>query len=167
MSMTLERLVRLRDLLRQIPVDTSMKDFDGRLRFQKTLYLLQELGVKLNYSYGWYIRGPYSREAAADGFALSAMAKVVSSYEFDQLVESEKTAIQKINRLIADVKRQFGSIEEGLEILASVDFVKRRMYPPATSEPEITSRLQEAGKPQMTHEQVDSAIKLLDKYGLS
>ena len=36
------------------------------LRYQKTIYLLQNYGVSLGSGYEWYVRGPYSTELAYD-----------------------------------------------------------------------------------------------------
>ena len=59
-------------VLRQFPeFDFSMTGFDGRLRVQKFVYLLQAFDVYLGYDYSWYLRGPYCSTLAAAGFALA------------------------------------------------------------------------------------------------
>ena len=59
-------------VLRQFPkFDFSMEDFNGRLRVQKFVYLLQAFDVYLGYDYSWYLRGPYCSTLAAAGFALA------------------------------------------------------------------------------------------------
>ena len=48
----------------------NMDDFDGRLRLQKTIQLLQSFGIDLGYNYHWYLRGPYCTDLTKDGFEL-------------------------------------------------------------------------------------------------
>jgi uncharacterized protein YwgA len=38
----------------------KLNSFTGRKRIQKTVYLLQQLGAELRFSYTWYVHGPYS-----------------------------------------------------------------------------------------------------------
>ena len=53
----------------------NMGDFDGRLRLQKTIQLLQSFGIDLGYRYNWYLRGPYCPELAKDGFKLDGVIR--------------------------------------------------------------------------------------------
>lgn len=44
-------------------------EFDERLNIQKTVYLLQEMGVNFgNYDFTWYNHGPYSQSLQNDAF---------------------------------------------------------------------------------------------------
>lgn len=45
--------------------------FVDRLAVQKSIYLLQVLGLDLRYHYSWYLRGPYSPELTRDAFEIS------------------------------------------------------------------------------------------------
>ena len=58
-------------LLRKFPeFEFRMDNFDGRLRLQKFIYLLQAHDIYLGYDFSWYLRGPYCTTLAAAGFAL-------------------------------------------------------------------------------------------------
>lgn len=58
-------------ILRQAPeFKFDMDTFDGRLRLQKFVYLLQAHGIYLGYDFSWYLRGPYCTGLATCGFAL-------------------------------------------------------------------------------------------------
>lgn len=58
-------------ILRQAPeFKFDMDTFDGRLRLQKFIYLLQAHGIYLGYDFSWYLRGPYCTGLATCGFAL-------------------------------------------------------------------------------------------------
>lgn len=43
---------------------------DDRMEVQKAVYLAQKAGVSLGYSYGWYVRGPYSPSLTRDYYDL-------------------------------------------------------------------------------------------------
>ena len=58
-------------ILRQAPeFEFDMDTFDGRLRLQKFIYLLQAHDIYLGYDFSWYLRGPYCTGLATCGFAL-------------------------------------------------------------------------------------------------
>ena len=58
-------------ILRKFPnFEFDMNTFDGRLRLQKFIYLLQAHDVYLGYDFSWYMRGPYCTTLATAGFAL-------------------------------------------------------------------------------------------------
>jgi len=60
------KLIALRLLLEAIGVGTDISSKERRMQVQKAVYLLQAGGVKLGYSYGWYINGPYSTALTRD-----------------------------------------------------------------------------------------------------
>ena len=63
--------VELGYILKHIPgYEFSVDGFDDRLRFQKTVYLLQAFGINRGYDFSWYLRGPYCTDAAHDGYDL-------------------------------------------------------------------------------------------------
>jgi len=59
-----------------------MSTFEGRLKLQKTVYLLQSFGVYLGYGFTWYMRGPYLTRLTKDGFALQTIYKQVPEGTF-------------------------------------------------------------------------------------
>ena len=63
--------VELGYILKHVPgYEFSMDGFNDRLRFQKTVYLLQAFGINRGYNFSWYLRGPYCSLAAHDGYDL-------------------------------------------------------------------------------------------------
>lgn len=50
--------------------DFDLGCFEGRLRFQNTVQILQSFGIDLGYRFHWYPRGPYSATLTKDGFDL-------------------------------------------------------------------------------------------------
>ncbi len=84
--------------MRELGVSLKAEHFQDRLVLQKTVYLLQKLGVKMNFEYNLYLRGPYSPSLTKSLYA--------NKKEFDKLEPRiplsapEKERIQKFRRVI-------------------------------------------------------------------
>lgn len=132
--------------------------FDDRLLSQKKIYLLEQLGVDLGYSYNWYIRGPYSPDLTTYIFNNLDMLKEqdFSSYKISNSVEQE---IQKINNMV-DSKPSELSVPSWYELLASVLYIKKNWNSPDCYQSLIEH------KPQYTKEQYELAINQLKEIGL-
>lgn len=63
-----ERIARTIRVLNELGIKPLMTSFSTRLRVQKILYLLQELGLQTGWKFSWYIRGPYSPDLAHELF---------------------------------------------------------------------------------------------------
>lgn len=99
----------------------SMNTFSDRLRLQKSVYLLQEFGVKLGYDYSWYIRGPYCSRLAKIGFDLELI--------YSNIEESDPTKFMnpKTSANFKNFLKFFKSLKNDinkLELLASLHIVK-------------------------------------------
>ena len=46
--------------LRELGLDEELETFSGRIRIQKTVYLLKAFGANMKFGYRWYYRGCYS-----------------------------------------------------------------------------------------------------------
>ena len=67
----MKRELILGHILRNFPnFKFSVDDFEGRLRIQKFIYLLQAHDIYLGYEFSWYIRGPYDIMVAANCLSL-------------------------------------------------------------------------------------------------
>ena len=65
------KLLALKLVLNALGVGTNIDDVTARKEKQKAIYLAKALaGLDLGYSYGWYIRGPYSPSLANDYYEL-------------------------------------------------------------------------------------------------
>src|SRR2546428_11423068 len=74
-------------------------DFEKRLEFQKTIYLLQEGGADLGYQFGWYKHGPYSSSLADDAYVLATLpSEVLASFQ----VDVDHDAIKKFKELTSE-----------------------------------------------------------------
>ena len=65
-------IVKLDEILRSLGMDTDVSSFDSRLRIQKTVYILQAMGVGLKYPFEFYKsgHGVYSKKLADDYYHL-------------------------------------------------------------------------------------------------
>ena len=143
----------------------DLSDFDARLIFQKMVYLLQEMGLKLGNTYGWYRRGPYSREAASDGFQLEPIQDDVEN--LPELTQEELNAAETLQELIAESAGRFTNDDKAycMELLGSLHFVLKHGYPRPASKEEALRRFQEL-KPKFG-EDAEIALELLDQKNLN
>ena len=92
--------------------------FDNRIISQKKIFLLQEMGIEIGYSYNWYIRGPYSPDLTTYIYDNLDMLK---DHDFSayKLSDTAKAAIDAINGL-EEAKPQTLSVVSWYELLASI-----------------------------------------------
>ena len=117
----------LKLVLERLRVSTSISTLADRKRVQKAIELVQGAGIDLGYSFGWYIRGPYSPALTRDYFALDEAtegdeASSTASYEL------RSSVVERLDRLrpILDVPNDVPIEQpEWLELLASVDYLQR------------------------------------------
>ncbi len=98
--------------------------FDNRIISQKKIFLLQEMGIEIGYSYNWYIRGPYSPDLTTYIYDNLDMLK---DHDFSayKLSDTAKAAIDAINGL-EEAKPQTLSVVSWYELLASVLYIIRK-----------------------------------------
>ena len=143
----------------------DLPNFDTRLIFQKQVYLLQELGLKLGHSYGWYRRGPYSSGAASDGFQLEPIQDDVKN--LPELTQDELRAAETLQELVSESERRFTSDDTAycMELLGSLHFVLKHGYPKPASRKEALRKFREELKPKFG-EDSDRALELLIEKNL-
>jgi hypothetical protein len=142
-----------------------MSSFNERLAFQKTVYLLQQLGITLGNSYGWYLRGPYSPDTASDGFYLEKIQDQLSG--LPELDANEKRATNKFTDMLSEAQVLLSKDDVYcLELLASLHFVLNYGYPKPTTKELAISQLT-LQKTKFTKHDGEVALELLEKYGLA
>ena len=72
------KLLALKLVLEALGVGTSIDDVNERKGKQKAIYLAKVLGLNLGYSYGWYVRGPYSPSLTKDYYELDASSDTLN-----------------------------------------------------------------------------------------
>lgn len=112
--------VELGYILKHVPdYEFSMDQFDDRLRFQKTVYLLQAFGINRGYDFSWYLRGPYCSLAAHDGYDLRGVYYLIPTGSSVFKSARANKAFEKFCRFV----RSKSTID--LEIAASLHYFKR------------------------------------------
>ncbi len=114
-KMKIVKLLRFKKLLEENNIfDFNIESFESRVAFQKLVYLAQELfGMKFDYSFNLYLRGPYSPSLADDYYRLCEI-------EEDKTIEindEEKEKFEKFRYFIKSKK------VEDWELIATIHYV--------------------------------------------
>jgi len=91
----------------------SLGSFNDRMKLQKLVYLLRELGHDCPYSFDWYVRGPYSPSLTSVLYAADEIGQLRTK---SKLKESEQRVVENLKLLLGN------DIEDPntLELLASI-----------------------------------------------
>jgi hypothetical protein len=135
-----------------------LSSFEDRLILQKAVYLAQAAAVQLGYTFGWYLRGPYSPALTRDAFTVATQS--------DGEPAGWKLDVPSLERL----KPLFGGNGRGilasrLELLASVLFLLRARRATAPKVAELREVLHKYGK-TFSEDDIRRAIKDLTEHGL-
>ncbi len=84
---------------KRLSIRPKVSDFQSKLVMQKTVYLLQIMGIKIGYSYGWYVRGNYSPELTKDLYG--SMLRVES-------LSGEESLSQKESGILDEFESEMG-----------------------------------------------------------
>ena len=95
--------------------------FDDRLIAQKKIYLLQELGINIGYSFNWYIRGPYSPHLTSYLYNNYDMLKEQDFTKY-HLSDPAKKTINKVNDFSKACPESLSNAS-WYELLASVLYI--------------------------------------------
>ncbi len=154
------QVVDLGLVLSQFPkFEFSVDDFDGRLRLQKFIYLMQSFGIYLGYDFSWYLRGPYCTTLAACGFALREI--------YDDIPENvrlrfESDKVQREFERFAKSITKHESNEEFLEIAASMHYLRKTC---TLTNDEIIEKVAKK-QPDFTEKRCREIWKEMEKWNL-
>ncbi|MHA1410651.1 MAG: hypothetical protein ACTSQY_10165 [Candidatus Odinarchaeia archaeon] len=154
----------LLSIFNELDAEINMSTFDNRMIFQKEIYLLQESGLSLGFSFGWYRRGPYSSFVADQGFQLSSVE--LDASQLPELDADEIASIDRYRTLVDDAIAEFGDHDHAfvLELLASLHFIIKYGYPrPDTIQDAIT--ILNYKKPRFEG-YGELAAEILERHGL-
>ena len=106
-------------ILNYLGVDLVVDTKEHRLEMQKAIYLAHAAGVKLGYSYNWYVNGPYCAALADDYYeaARDNLAPLRVSRELEAKLKSVKMVIEDKPRTTTKAG--------WLEATASLDYMWR------------------------------------------
>ena len=132
--------------LDELGLGVKLDSFEDRLILQKTIYILQTAGVKLGYSFSWYLKGPYSRGLTSDAFTIREELESNDSegWTLDrqslQIIRSVKSLLTRKPKLFKDSKAKW------LELLASVRFLVNTRQAQTHPVDQIVEKLASFGK---------------------
>ena len=145
---TKNEIANLFSLLEQ---ESSVDTFSDRKKLQKLVYLTENFGIDLGFTFTWYIHGPYS----------SNLTRVM--FDKEQGTTMKLNTIpdlkDKITRLRTFLGDDINSCDK-LELLASLHYVSCVVDDPISCKNEIFEILAEQ-KPQFTKEEVKNAYDRL------
>lgn len=125
--------------------DFLYSDFSKRLKMQKGIYLLQEMGVPIgDYRFSWYRHGPYSQSLLDD----MHMARSVDTVT---LTPDTETAVKELSEALKLPKNSPYSSEDWAECLGSLHYLKENIYSITTDENELLRELRRR-KPHLNDE---------------
>jgi len=111
-------LLALKLLLETIGVGLDINSVDKRKAKQKAVYLAKIEGADLGYSYGWYVRGPYSPRLADAYYDLTR-----HEIGTGQLRADLRTAIERAKTKYFDTLPAGFQLHNWLELLASMHYL--------------------------------------------
>ena len=139
-----ERQIGLVLALKELGVDGDVSGFDARLILQKTIYLIEEAGIRLSYPFNWYLRGPYSPALARDLFDLASSDEDIDGWVLD---DHSRAVAQRIKPLISDPPDEDADVKASrLELLASLHYLAHRRGVSLDDAGEATAQLARNGK---------------------
>jgi uncharacterized protein YwgA len=110
------RAIALKLILDELDTNT-ISTVEQRMEVQKAVYLTQAVGIHLGYSYGWYVRGPYSPALTRDYYNLSDAAPANASLQAAAQAKLEQ--VKRIMNTPIDGLRR----PQKLELLASLHYL--------------------------------------------
>jgi len=104
--------------LKELDFKPKISDFEDKLKIQKTVCLLELMGVNLHYDFSMYVRGPYSHDLTKELY--DNKEKVENLQTTSSLNATEKEAAEKIRETSDGLKPTL------LEIMATYSFLTQK-----------------------------------------
>jgi uncharacterized protein YwgA len=134
-------------LLKMCDVVDALGEIPDRLALQKTIYLLQKMGLDFGYRFKWYTLGPYSSDLANDmfeGISTSILCANDDGYsdfrtcpkyiKLREKIPKQFSKETKELRNLTNTLRKRLSDSLFLECMASLLFLSKDRWPPIDSE---------------------------------
>lgn len=141
-------------VLNKLKNSLDLSNFTNRLLIQKKVFFLQYCGVPLNFDFGWYARGPYSRDLTRAVFEIESIYNDEEKRK-DLLLDLKgyEEKIAKAKKLIEFVNSLGENSEDWYELTASLLFLKKYGYPKPKSDDELFNMLSQR-KPRFRIENI-------------
>ena len=136
----------------------DMGTFGGRLRFQKTVQILQSFGIDLGYYYNWYLRGPYCPDLAKDGFRLRDVIDKIPKLTIEFADPKDQSSYGDFLEFMRDKKHD----SKLLEIASSICFLRNE----EGLDMDAALRLTEGKRREITMDECERMRNELEGYGV-
>ncbi len=115
--------IKLLIVLDKLGLDLDMTRYDFRLRFQKIIYLCQDLfNLDINFNYSWYIRGPYSKGLADAGYDLAELG-IQKKEEMRKSINVNTEINKRIAKAVSSLQPHLDQTN-WLELAASINYLR-------------------------------------------
>lgn len=129
--------------------------FEERMQMQKSIYLLQELGVSVGeYDFKWYKHGPYSQNLQNDILNASVDVPVKFSADATTVIDCLKDALH--------VEGIGYTSSEWAECLGSLHYIKDNLLPSSATDDDVLKELEKRKSHLNRHEDNARALQVLD-----
>lgn len=109
----------------------SYTSFDKRLKMQKAIYLLQEMGVPVSdYGFSWYKHGPYSQALHDDAHTASVSGVQA---DLDALSSDNRRAMEELRDMLRVPNGSSYSTRDWCECLASLHYLRKNVLSRSSS----------------------------------
>lgn len=159
------RFIKLAKIINELGLPNTLDAFENRLLIQKAIYLLQSIGMELNYDFSWYLYGPYSPELASEVYAIyPILNSLINEYKF---TENDQKFIRKMkqvkNGLNQESKKLGLNIVDAFELAASIVFIVRHN---ANDDMNFVISNLTSLKPKFKEKEIEGIYNLLKKIGV-
>lgn len=119
--------------------------FDNRLKMQKAIYLLQEMGVPVsNYGFSWYKHGPYSQTLLDDAHSAHSAHSANSANDamsLSSLSSDNYQALVTLKKILEVPADSSYSTATWSECVASLQYLRQNVLPRNYSDSDVLSEL--------------------------
>jgi len=153
--------INLKLFLDALGISSEISTLEDRKRVQKAVYIGQEVGVDLGYSYGWYLLGPYSPELTQNYFALNDdLINEDEDYKSYKLVDPLLNKLDGVKSLMEVPRGVNLPQEDWLELIASIVYLMKERNDVNMAKIKLSQ------KKGHLMDCFDIALKLSTKHGL-
>lgn len=139
--------------------DFDYQEFDNRMKMQKSVYLLTEMGVPVgNYGFRWYLHGPYSQDLHDDMYYENG--RPVSDIKIFQDYDKR---IDKLRAVIHSDKKGTYSVSNWMECVASIRYIRDNVLPFDAAMEDVLAELSKRKKHLSQKTVNETAYKMVEE----
>ena len=114
-------------------------DFEKRMKMQKAVYLLQEMGVPMGeYGFRWYLHGPYSQELQDDMYE-----EHHRTHKDGQVLSDYQKELDRLHKALNEDRHTAYSDTEWAECMGSMHYLQKHDLSSKAAKKIVTAKLKE------------------------